>query len=189
MAMSPYASPGGGRARMLWQLKMLWPLKLGVFLVLVLVLWLIDSQPSEHLRPSPHRTVRYNGVKDFLVCPQETSVSQFHGRTDGPSVFSMLSPRCRELARILQLSKHIINQILLVGAEQLDAGTRFEDLCDSLDKKEIMMAFQKQFNVTISDELISKIATLGDAAGIIEELRFNDGFLTPVALYYTSRLW
>ncbi|KAL3686828.1 hypothetical protein R1sor_013137 [Riccia sorocarpa] len=174
-----FASTGFSRARIP---SFPGPLKLGLLVLLVLFLWVIVSQPSDHRVPSPERTVRYNGVKDFLICPEETSMIQLHGHTDGPSVLSTLSPRCRELTRTLLLSKHIISQILLVGAEQMDAATRFADICDSLDKREILTAFQKQFNVTITDELISNITTLGDAVGAVEELRLKDGFPAPVTL-------
>ena len=40
---------------------------------------------------------------------------------------------------------------------------------DSLDTVELIMEFEKQFNVTIPDDQAEKISTVGDAIAYIEE--------------------
>ena len=40
---------------------------------------------------------------------------------------------------------------------------------DSLDTVELIMEFEKQFNVTIPDDQAEKISTVGDAIKYIEE--------------------
>ncbi|OAE20468.1 hypothetical protein AXG93_4698s1180 [Marchantia polymorpha subsp. ruderalis] len=78
------------------------------------------------------------------------------------------------LSRTLQTSKNIINKILLVNTEHIDVGTKFADIGDSLDKIEILTALQTQFNVTLSEDIVPKISTVGEVVALIEQLRLPD---------------
>ena len=64
----------------------------------------------------------------------------------------------------------IVNQ-LNVNEEQVTAEASFlEDLgADSLDTVELIMEFEKEFNVSIPDEEAEKIQTVGDAVAYLKE--------------------
>ena len=67
--------------------------------------------------------------------------------------------------------KDIIVDKLGVDAAEVSAEKSFTgDLgADSLDTVELIMDFEKKFNVTIPDEDAEKIGTVGDAIAYIEE--------------------
>ena len=66
--------------------------------------------------------------------------------------------------------KAIIVEKLGVDENEVKPEANFtQDLgADSLDTVELIMEFEKQFNVTIPDETAQKIATVGDAIEYIE---------------------
>ncbi|MBR0296622.1 MAG: acyl carrier protein [Paludibacteraceae bacterium] len=51
----------------------------------------------------------------------------------------------------------------------LDASFAADLNADSLDTVELIMEFEKEFNITIPDEDTRKIATVGDAVAYIEK--------------------
>lgn len=51
----------------------------------------------------------------------------------------------------------------------LDAGFAADLNADSLDTVELIMEFEKEFNITIPDEDTQKISTVGDAVAYIEK--------------------
>ena len=51
----------------------------------------------------------------------------------------------------------------------LDASFAADLNADSLDTVELIMEFEKEFNITIQDEDTQKIATVGDAVAYIEK--------------------
>ncbi len=65
--------------------------------------------------------------------------------------------------------KDIIEKELGVEREKLTDGASFiEDLgADSLDIVELVMEFEKEFNVDIPDEDAEKLRTVGDAIGYL----------------------
>lgn len=67
--------------------------------------------------------------------------------------------------------KEIIAEKLGVDEENVKPETSFtNDLgADSLDTVELIMEFEKAFNITIPDDKAEKIATVGDAIAYIEE--------------------
>ena len=67
--------------------------------------------------------------------------------------------------------KAIIADKLGVEEAEIEAGSSFtNDLgADSLDTVELIMEFEKEFNVTIPDEDAEKIVTVGDAFEYLEE--------------------
>ena len=67
--------------------------------------------------------------------------------------------------------KEIIAEKLGVDEENVKPEASFtHDLgADSLDTVELIMEFEKAFNITIPDDKAEKIATVGDAIAYIEE--------------------
>jgi acyl carrier protein len=67
--------------------------------------------------------------------------------------------------------KDIIVEELGVEREKLAAEASFmEDLgADSLDTVELVMAFEKEFDIDIPDEDAEKLRTVGDALGYLHE--------------------
>jgi acyl carrier protein len=67
--------------------------------------------------------------------------------------------------------KDIIVEELGVEREKLTSSASFmEDLgADSLDTVELVMAFEKEFNIDIPDEDAEKMRTVGDAMNYLRE--------------------
>lgn len=63
----------------------------------------------------------------------------------------------------------IVDKLGVDEAEVTETASFTNDLgADSLDTVELIMEFEKQFNVTIPDDQAEKIATVGDAIAYIE---------------------
>ena len=64
----------------------------------------------------------------------------------------------------------IVDKLSVDEAEVKNEASFSNDLgADSLDTVELIMEFEKQFNVTIPDDQAEKISTVGDAIEYIEE--------------------
>lgn len=76
------------------------------------------------------------------------------------------------MAEISSKVKAIIVDKLGVDAAQVTESANFStDLnADSLDTVELIMEFEKEFNITIPDEDTQKISTVGEAIEYIEKL-------------------
>ena len=72
--------------------------------------------------------------------------------------------------------KDIIAEELGVEREKLTDGASFmEDLgADSLDQVELVMAFEKEFDIDIPDEEAEKLRTVGDALKYLHQ-KMGDG--------------
>ena len=70
----------------------------------------------------------------------------------------------------LEILQKIIVEVLNVDPSEVDENTTFMgDLgADSLDTVELIMEFEKAFEISIPDEAAEKIATVGDAISYIE---------------------
>ncbi len=75
------------------------------------------------------------------------------------------------MSEIEQKVKGIIVEKLGVDEAEVKPEASFtNDLgADSLDTVELIMEFEKTFNITIPDDQAEKIATVGDAIKFIEE--------------------
>ncbi len=67
--------------------------------------------------------------------------------------------------------KKIVEDHLGVEAAKIVEGASFiDDLgADSLDTVELIMAFEEEFEIEISDEVADQIITVGDAIKLIEK--------------------
>ena len=74
-------------------------------------------------------------------------------------------------ANVEERVKDIIVEELGVEREKLSAEASFmEDLgADSLDTVELVMAFEKEFDIDIPDEEAEKLRTVGDALKYLHE--------------------
>ncbi len=68
-------------------------------------------------------------------------------------------------AKVLQL---VADQLGLARSEVL-RESEFDKLGDSLDKTELMMAFEDAFDVSIPDDTAAGVQTVGDAVSLIRE--------------------
>ncbi len=75
------------------------------------------------------------------------------------------------MAELEEKVKDIIVEELGVEREKLAEGASFmEDLgADSLDTVELVMAFEKEFDIDIPDEDAEKLRTVGDALKYLHE--------------------
>lgn len=75
------------------------------------------------------------------------------------------------MENIEQQVKDIIVDKLGVDANEVKPEASFtNDLgADSLDTVELIMEFEKKFNITIPDEVAEKITTVGEAVKYIED--------------------
>ena len=74
------------------------------------------------------------------------------------------------MSEVAEKVKHIIMEKLGVEASEITPEANFtNDLgADSLDTVELIMEFEKEFNIAIPDEQAEKIGTVGDAIAYIE---------------------
>ena len=64
----------------------------------------------------------------------------------------------------------IVDKLSVDEADVKNEASFANDLgADSLDTVELIMEFEKQFNITIPDDKAEKISTVGDAIAYIEE--------------------
>jgi acyl carrier protein len=70
-----------------------------------------------------------------------------------------------------RISEIIVDKL---GVEEIDVKEEanfIDDLgCDSLDAVELLMDFEKEFNVAIPDEVAEKVRTVGDAVDLLYKL-------------------
>ena len=82
-----------------------------------------------------------------------------------------IQSRLHHLAENADRVKDIIEKELGVEREKLtDDASFIEDLgADSLDIVELVMEFEKEFNIDIPDEDAEKLRTVGDAIGYLNQ--------------------
>jgi acyl carrier protein len=75
------------------------------------------------------------------------------------------------MADLEEKVREIIAKELGVEREKLtDSASFMEDLgADSLDTVELVMEFEKEFNIDIPDEDAEKLRTVGDALGYLKQ--------------------
>lgn len=83
--------------------------------------------------------------------------------------FSLIQYKCT-MASVMEKVTEIIVEKLGVGADEVTREASFtNDLgADSLDTVELIMDFEKAFDITIPDEDAEKITTVGDAVDYVE---------------------
>jgi acyl carrier protein len=70
-----------------------------------------------------------------------------------------------------KVSEIVKKQLSLTDDQKVTAGTKFTELgADSLDTVEIVMGLEEEFGITMAEERAKEIATVQQAAELIEEL-------------------
>lgn len=71
-----------------------------------------------------------------------------------------------------KVKKIIVDKLGVDESEISDAASFQNDLgADSLDTVELIMEFEKEFDIAIPDEEAEKIATVGDAVAYLEKAK------------------
>ena len=71
---------------------------------------------------------------------------------------------------ILDKVTEIVSQNLEVDESEISEDTSFDDLgADSFDNLELVTAFEDEFGLTLDDESLEKIQTIGDAVEAIAQ--------------------
>ena len=66
----------------------------------------------------------------------------------------------------------LVSETLEIDEEEIDEGKRFDDLgADSFDLLELVTAFKDEFGVTMDDDSLEEIQTVGDAVDALVELQ------------------
>jgi len=66
----------------------------------------------------------------------------------------------------------LVSETLEIDEEEIDEGKRFDDLgADSFDLLELVTAFEDEFGVTMDDDSLEEIQTVGDAVDALVELQ------------------
>jgi acyl carrier protein len=73
---------------------------------------------------------------------------------------------------ILSKVVELVSETLEIDEEEIDEGKRFDDLgADSFDLLELVTAFEDEFGVTMDDDSLEEIQTVGDAVDALVELQ------------------
>lgn len=71
--------------------------------------------------------------------------------------------------------KSLVVEKLNVSPDQIRLDSKFNDLgADSLETMDLIMAFEDAFGITIEDEDMAKITTVGEAIEFIKQKRASE---------------
>ena len=80
-------------------------------------------------------------------------------------------PTSRPIRKLSRRSARSSPSIKVPGAENAEADQTWSDLdVDSLDLVEVVKALEDRYDVQIADGRLKSIATVGDAAALVQEL-------------------
>ncbi|KAF8091872.1 hypothetical protein N665_0433s0038 [Sinapis alba] len=108
------------------------------------------------------------------ICFQNPASVPNHGRTN--LSFNLSSTRlsiscAAKQETVEKVSEIVKKQLSLKDDQKVVAETKFVDLgADSLDTVEIVMGLEEEFGIQMAEEKAQKIATVEQAAELIEEL-------------------
>ncbi|OMO86422.1 Acyl carrier protein (ACP) [Corchorus olitorius] len=111
----------------------------------------------------------FNGLKLIPKIQFSKEITKFSTR---PSCFKTAISCSAAEPETLQTVQKTIAKQLSIDVSTVTPETKFADLgADSLDTVEIMMALEEQFGVSIGEGGAENIATVQDAADLIEKVK------------------
>ena len=82
----------------------------------------------------------------------------------------MLSVCCIAIGVAQRVKSIIVDKLGVEESEVTNTASFTNDLgADSLDTVELIMEFEKEFNISIPDDQAEKISTVGDAISYVEQ--------------------
>ncbi|KAG7580736.1 Acyl carrier protein (ACP) [Arabidopsis suecica] len=125
---------------------------------------------SVSMQTSCLATTRISFQKPALISNHGRTNLSFNLRRSIPS--HRLSVSCAAKQETIEKVSEIVKkQLSLTPDKKVVAETKFADLgADSLDTVEIVMGLEEEFNIQMAEEKAQKIATVEQAAELIEEL-------------------
>ncbi|KAF5726124.1 Acyl carrier protein 1 [Tripterygium wilfordii] len=125
--------------------------------------------PGSHIKSfSANVQPLFSGLKQLPGIQLEAAAASYPIR----SRCSRTPISCSAQAETLQTVQGTIAKQLSVEVSSVAPETKFADLgADSLDTVEIMMALEEQFGVSIGESGAENIASVQDAADLIEKLK------------------
>ncbi|XP_068317249.1 acyl carrier protein 1, chloroplastic-like [Pyrus communis] len=101
----------------------------------------------------------------------EESVGLFARRKSSTGTFTQLSSKCAKPDAVERVSKIVKKQLALPDDSAVTGESKFSELgADSLDTVEIVMGLEEEFGISVEEESGQTIATVQDAADVIEKL-------------------
>jgi acyl carrier protein len=79
-----------------------------------------------------------------------------------------------ELLNIYKQIEKVIEEIVGIDHEKVNMRFNFLTDCDSLDRVEIIMQLEKEFNIELYDGLLEKVTTVSDVVKLIYKLLKED---------------
>jgi acyl carrier protein len=96
---------------------------------------------------------------------------RYYGDLIKNSIFALCKPNYKIMSDIAsRVKKIIVDKLGVDEAEVTNEASFTNDLgADSLDTVELIMEFEKEFNISIPDEQAETITTVGQAVSYLEE--------------------
>ncbi|KAH9605854.1 hypothetical protein KSS87_012490, partial [Heliosperma pusillum] len=92
-------------------------------------------------------------------------------RSDVPKMPSLSVTRAAKQETIDKVIEIVRSQLALDKGAKVSGDTKFTELgADSLDTVEIVMELESNFDISVNEDSAADIATINDAAEMIEEL-------------------
>ncbi|GLJ22961.1 hypothetical protein SUGI_0433190 [Cryptomeria japonica] len=131
---------------------------------------LAASHQSQHVTlQSSSRVSQLNGLRICLK-RQVAANRTWKTRSFGSPAFTIFAVTA--LPETLATVQDVIAKQLSIEVETVQPATKFADLgADSLDTVEIMMALEEKFEISIGEGGAENIATVQDAADLIEKVK------------------
>ncbi|CAH8272471.1 unnamed protein product [Arabidopsis lyrata] len=120
--------------------------------------------------PKSGTTTRFSLQKPVLIFNNgKTNLSFSLHRRSMPARLAVSCGAKQETVE--KVSEIVKKQLSLTDDQKVTAGTKFTELgADSLDTVEIVMGLEEEFGITMAEERAKEIATVQQAAELIEEL-------------------
>ncbi|XP_010524895.1 PREDICTED: acyl carrier protein, chloroplastic [Tarenaya hassleriana] len=129
----------------------------------------ISSSASVSMQARVPATVRVSLQKPVSIFNYGKTNLSFNLRHRTPARLTISCAAKQETVE--KVSEIVKKQLSLAASQQVTAETKFTDLgADSLDTVEIVMGLEEEFGITMAEERAQKIATVEQAAELIEEL-------------------